>query len=66
MRYSVRTTFHVEAPSRELAGEAVESALDVMFGMHWHDMQIEGAYIDNAVVLHKHIVEHHAGSEAET
>lgn len=64
MRYSVRVTFHVNADSKELAGEAVESALDVMFGMYWHDMQTEGAYLDNATVLHKYTVAHDAGSEA--
>jgi hypothetical protein len=66
MRYSVRVTFHVNADSKELANEAVESALDAMFGMHWRDMQTEGAYIDNATVLHKYTVAHDAGSEAGT
>lgn len=66
MRYSVRVTFHVNADSKELAGEAVESALDVMFGMHWHDMQMKGACIDNAAVLHAYTREHDAGSEAGT
>lgn len=66
MRYSVRVTFHVNAESKELAGEAVESALDAMFLMHWRDLQVPGAYIDNAAVLHAYTREHDAGSEAET
>lgn len=60
MRYSVRATFHVDADTPELAAEAVEGALDALFFVHWRDMQIPGAYIHNAVVLHSHTT----GSEA--
>jgi hypothetical protein len=66
MRYSVRTTFHVESPSPEQAGEAVESALDLLFGLHWRDLASPYGYIHNATVLHKHIQPVVAGSEADT
>jgi hypothetical protein len=72
MRYSVPVTFHVDAASRELAGERVEATLDMLFGMHWRDLQSPGAYINNASVIHKritgpheHVGERDAGSVAE-
>jgi hypothetical protein len=61
MRYSVRATFHVDATTEALAEAAVESALDLLFGVHWRDLQVPGAYIHNAVVLHSHTT----GSEAD-
>ena len=50
MRYSVFTTFHVEATDKETATASVNAALDFLFCMHRAELATPGAHITNATV----------------
>lgn len=50
MRYSVFTTFHVEACDKETATASVNAALDFLFCMHRAELATPGAHITNATV----------------
>jgi len=51
MRYSVFTTFHVDACDKETAAAAsVNAVLDFLFCMHRAELATPGAHITNAAV----------------
>ena len=50
MRYSVFTTFHVDACDKETAAASVNAVLDFLLCMHRAELATPGAHITNAAV----------------